>query len=369
MSRNAPSPTPGCWEWPPAQAQALPRLALAAAQACGPGLFDRLVSELAAALEVPLVLLAVVTQDGHELRALAVCLDGQIRPTSTSRHRAGAAGCRAVLRDRADDRRGDASFSDSAARALGMLVAMDRRPMAAADAGRVQDAHGGRRPRRGEIERARTDETLRAVALGVSASRGGSVFDELVRLPAPSCRSTSLSSPSRTPDRRRHADPRHVLRRPGAAGHPLIPWPDATATVLGQRFRAYPSGVQALFPDDQDLRDLDSEGYAGHPLAGADGTALGIVAVASRRPLVQPDRVQATLKIFAVQAAAEVERLRAGEAQKQSVEDLRQREEQMPAPSSKVRSTGCSCGTRSCGWWTSTRRGWHCTASRRGHRP
>ena len=66
---------------PPAQAQALARLALATAQACGPGLFDRLVRELAAAPEVPLVLLAVVTQEGNDLlRTLAVCLDGQIRP-------------------------------------------------------------------------------------------------------------------------------------------------------------------------------------------------------------------------------------------------------------------------------------------------
>ncbi|HZN47907.1 MAG TPA: PAS domain S-box protein [Ramlibacter sp.] len=322
-------------EWPPAQAQALARLALAAAQACGPGLFDRLVSELAATLELPLVLLAVVAQDGHErLRTLAVCLDGQIQPNFDFPATALAQPATEPF-FATGQMKGVATlpFSDSAGQALGMLVAMDRRPMAAADAGRVEEMLTVVAARAAaEIERARTDETLRTVALGVSASRSGSVFDELVRLLA-----TILQ-----------VDVAFVAQPdPGFAGgmqilamycggqvlqdvrYPLAGTP--CATVLGQRFRAYPSGVQALFPDDQDLRDLDSEGYAGHPLAGADGTALGIVAVASRRPLVQPDRVQATLKIFAVRAAAEVERLRAGEAQKQSVEDLRQREEQYRA--------------------------------------
>ena len=72
--------------------------------------------------------------------------------------------------------------SPTAPPALGMLVAMDRRPMAAADAGRVLMLTVVAARAAAEIERARTDETLRAVALGVSATRGGSVFDELVRL-------------------------------------------------------------------------------------------------------------------------------------------------------------------------------------------
>ena len=335
MSRRAPSPNPLDLDLPPAQAQALARLALATAQAGGPGLFDRLVNELAAALEVPLVLLAVVTQDGHDLlRTLAVCLDGQIRPNfdfpaaALAQPAAGS-----LFATKQMNAAATLPLTDSAGQALGMLVAMDRRPMAAADAGRVQAMLTVVAARAGaEIERARTDETLRAVALGVSASRSGSVFDELVRLLA-TILQVDVAFVAQ-PDPALAGGMR--IRAMYCGGKVLqdIPYPLAgspCATVLGQCFRAYPSGVQALFPDDQDLRDLGSEGYAGHPLAGADGTALGIVAVASRRPLVQPDRVQATLKIFAVRAAAEVERLRAGEAQKQSVEDLRQREEQYRA--------------------------------------
>jgi len=183
-----------------------------------------------------------------------------------------------------------------------------------------------------EIERARIDETLRAVALGVSAARSGSVFDELVRLLATILQVdvAFVAQPDPAVDLGMRVLAMYCGGKVLQDTRYLLPGTPC-ATVLGQCFRAYPSGVQALFPDDEDLRKQGSEGYAGHPLAGADGKTLGIVAVASRRPLVQPDRVQATLKIFAVRAAAEVERLRAGEAQKQAVEDLRQREEQYRA--------------------------------------
>ena len=173
---------------------------------------------------------------------------------------------------------------------------------------------------------------LRAVALAVSASRGETAFAELVRLLA-----TIL-----------HVEVAFIARiEPGCPGrltmlamscdgqlvqdfrYPLAGSP--CETVLGQRFRAYPAGVQARFPDDVELRDLDAEGYAGSPLAGLDGHPIGIISVASRRPLSQLHRIKATLKIFGVRAAAELERLRVSEAQKQALEGLRVREEQYRA--------------------------------------
>ncbi|MES1264450.1 MAG: PAS domain S-box protein, partial [Variovorax sp.] len=53
---------------------------------------------------------------------------------------------------------------------------------------------------------------------------------------------------------------------------------------------------------------------AGYPLLALDGKPLGIISVISRKPLAQADRVESMLKIFAVRAAAEVERLAASEA-------------------------------------------------------
>ena len=63
---------------------------------------------------------------------------------------------------------------------------------------------------------------------------------------------------------------------------------------------------------------MGAESYAGHPLVALDGSPLGLVSVISRRPLTQLDRVEAMLKIFAVRAAAEVERLGASEALQRS---------------------------------------------------
>jgi PAS domain S-box-containing protein len=293
------------------------------------------VRELAVTLDVPLVLLAAVAPDGHDLlRTLAVCMDEQARPDFDFTAPALAQPAPGSLF--ATEGLGAVAtlpLDDSTGQPLGLLVAMDRRPLpaeAASFAGALLQVVAGRAT--AEMERARTDETLRAVALGVSESRSGSVFEGLVRLLATILQVdvAFVAQPDPTAD----GGMRMLALSCGGEVLQDVPYSLAgtpCATVLGQCFRAYPAGVQALFPDDKDLRELGSESYAGHPLAGADGTALGIVAVASRRPLVQPDRVKATLKIFAVRAAAEVERLRAGQAQKQAVEDLRQREEQYRA--------------------------------------
>ena len=59
-------------------------------------------------------------------------------------------------------------------------------------------------------------------------------------------------------------------------------------------------------------------GYAGYPLVALDGTPLGLIAVVSRQPLAQLERIESMLQIFAVRAAAEIERLIASEALQRS---------------------------------------------------
>ncbi|HEY1230618.1 MAG TPA: PAS domain S-box protein, partial [Ramlibacter sp.] len=177
-----------------------------------------------------------------------------------------------------------------------------------------------------------TDDTLRAIALAVSASPGGSPFDDLVRLLTTILR-VDVAFIARRDD---GAPDRMRMLALCCDGHVMqdIPYPLAgspCATVVGQRFRLYASDLRGRFPDDREIRDLGVESYAGHPLVDAQGVPIGIVAVASRRPLAQAGRVKATLKIFAVRAAAELERLQASEAQNRALEDLRQREEQYRA--------------------------------------
>lgn len=72
----------------------------------------------------------------------------------------------------------------------------------------------------------------------------------------------------------------------------------------------YPVGVQALFPKDQDLVDLNAQGYVGIPIKDSAGAIIGHLAVIDQRPLKLQDYEMSILKIFSRYAAVEMERLR-----------------------------------------------------------
>jgi PAS domain S-box-containing protein len=323
-----------------AQVQALRRVALAVAHPGGANLFADLALELAASLQVAIVFVAVFADGSRSvMRTLAACLDG--RMLRNFDYPLAGSPCAAVVGRSCQfigtgllprlaarslfAREGMNSFAafplnDRTGEPLGLVVAMDRQPIAAGDADHAEamlKIIAGRAA--AEIERERTDQALRAVALAVSASRSGTVFDELARLLA-----TILHVEVAFIARYEPAQPQ-TLRMLAMYydGQILQDVSYAVAvtpceTVLGQCFRAYPAGLQTLFPHDQDVRAQCTESYAGHPLVALDGSPLGIVSVASRRVLTQLGRVEAMLKIFAVRAAAEVERLRASEALQRS---------------------------------------------------
>jgi PAS domain S-box-containing protein len=325
---------------PAAQVQALRRVALAVAHPGGPDLFEELVRELAASLGADCVFVAVFADDSRStMRTLAIWLDGKLlrnfdyplegSPCATVVGRCFQYVASDLYLQFAPDKlfaaRGIDSLAafplnDSGGAPLGLLVAMGREPVAGGDADHAEAMLKIIATRlTAEIERGRTDEALRAVALAVSSSRGETVFDELVRLLA-----TILHVEVAFIARHDSADPKglrilamyydgQILRdiRYALAGTPC-------ETVLGQQFRAYPAQLREQFPADQDARTQCTESYAGHPLTALDGSPLGVVSVASRRPLAQLERVEAMLKIFAMRAAAEVERLGASEALRRS---------------------------------------------------
>src|SRR5512140_638661 len=185
------------------QVQALRRVALAVAHPGGPALFADLARELAASLDAAMVFIAVFADESRSvMRTLAACLDGDMlhnfdyplegSPCSGVVGRSSqfiASGVRAQLAAGSlPAREGMDSFAayalnDSAGEPLGLLVAMDRRPIAGGDAGHAEAMLKIIASRvAADIERERTDAALRAVALAVSGSRGGTVFDELARL-------------------------------------------------------------------------------------------------------------------------------------------------------------------------------------------
>lgn len=69
--------------------------------------------------------------------------------------------------------------------------------------------------------------------------------------------------------------------------------------VVGQEICVHATGVQSMFPRDEDLKLMRIDGYAGTPLFKTDGSALGIMAVLFHRPIEHVERVEAILSMFA----------------------------------------------------------------------
>ncbi len=168
--------------------------------------------------------------------------------------------------------------------------------------------------------RKRVEEALQGASLAVSGG-GGSIFQALAR-----CLATIIGTDwifiAERDSERAHCMRVLALWRDGELAenfdYDLRGTP--CATVIGQQFRIYPQGLHREFPLDTDFARLGMESYAGYPLADTRGEPLGLIAAVSRRPIADPAFVESVMKIFAVRAAAELERdrmdraLRASEA-------------------------------------------------------
>ena len=165
-----------------------------------PALFDDLVRETAASLQVAVAFVAVYADEAHtRLRSVAGVLDGKpLRPfeyplEGTPCAQVVGTEFRFVERGMAREFKSGTIFAakgmdsyaayplcDGNGFQLGLLVAMDRPPLAdAALAEAVLKIIGSRIAV--ELERASADAVLRTAALAVSNARGASVFAELVR--------------------------------------------------------------------------------------------------------------------------------------------------------------------------------------------
>ncbi len=82
----------------------------------------------------------------------------------------------------------------------------------------------------------------------------------------------------------------------------------------GQGCQYFPEGVQALFPLERELVEMEAESYAGIPLLSSGGNLLGHLAVLDDKVFGNEPRHTAILEIFAARAAAEIERQQAEEA-------------------------------------------------------
>ena len=328
---------PSQWE---TVAASLRRAALAVARPSGPTLPEELMIELAAALGVPLAFVGVFDEAQHRLHAIAGVLDGkplapfdleQASLPEAARADAGFLHCArgtlaglaqdSVFAAHAMDSFASLALHDSAGVPLGLLVAMDRAPMRDTDWVEAMLTIFGARLA-AEVERTRADDALRSAALAVSGAQGDGVLGDLVAALARILRvdAAFIAVQEAQQPASLHRVAQVVDGRATEALHYTL---DGTPceTVIGRRFRAYSSDLVAHFPRDAELRDMGAQSYAGFSLLDRNGQALGIISVVSRQRLRHLGLVEAILQIFAVRAAAEVERLRADET-------LRLREEQ-----------------------------------------
>jgi PAS domain S-box-containing protein len=188
--------------------------------------------------------------------------------------------------------------------------------------------HNGRLVRvlaiRDVTDRQRTDDLLVTIATGVASQTGESFFRSLVEHLASGLEvDVALVAQLVDGNTRVRTIACYV---DGAAAENFEYALEGTpcATVLDKAMLVYPSGVQGLFPHDADLVRLGVDAYAGVPLLHGDGSPAGLMVVMHRRPFRSVQQLGSILKIFAVRAAAELERTHT-EAQRQSLEErLRQ---------------------------------------------
>jgi PAS domain S-box-containing protein len=164
-------------------------------------------------------------------------------------------------------------------------------------------------------ERKRTEEALRRAALAVSTASGPQVFEALVRQLAEILGVGAAMITVFFDERRTH------MRSVAACldGKPLEPFEYRVAAspcagMVGQEFRYVREGVRPEFSPRSIFAELEFDSYAAYSLAASSGEQLGLIVVMDRRPLAQRSLTEAMLKIFAVRAAAELERARADEA-------------------------------------------------------
>ncbi|MBL0224508.1 MAG: PAS domain S-box protein [Geobacteraceae bacterium] len=79
--------------------------------------------------------------------------------------------------------------------------------------------------------------------------------------------------------------------------------------VVGKNICCFSERVSQLFPLDQVLQDLRAESYIGVTLWSHSAQPIGLIALIGRTPLKNRPLVEAMLKLVAVRAAAELERL------------------------------------------------------------
>ena len=155
-----------------------------------------------------------------------------------------------------------------------------------------------------------TQRIIRTIEEGVSAATGEGFFASLV-----SCLGEALDMDFVLVGELLPGLPERIGTRAVyalGANAPNFEYPLANTpceNVISKQLSIYQEGIQRFFPENQSLAEMGVESFIGTPLFSVDGHLLGLLILMSRQPISNPELAVSVLKIFAVRAAAELERL------------------------------------------------------------
>jgi signal transduction histidine kinase/DNA-binding NarL/FixJ family response regulator len=175
-------------------------------------------------------------------------------------------------------------------------------------------------------ERQRSEQTLRLIVEGTASVTGEEFFRSLVR-----SLSTALNVRYALVSGCIDAPPTRVCTYAFWQGNEFgenteydLYGTPCEQIFNGQGCQYFPEGVQALFPLEKELVEMEAESYAGIPLLSSGGDLLGHLAVLDDKVFGDEPRHTAILEIFAARAAAEIERQQAAEALREASKALEQ---------------------------------------------
>ncbi|MFA6924638.1 MAG: PAS domain S-box protein [Bacteroidales bacterium] len=83
--------------------------------------------------------------------------------------------------------------------------------------------------------------------------------------------------------------------------------------VVGKTICTFPNNVRNLFPNDIVLQEMYAESYIGTTLWDSAGKPIGLIAVIGRKPITNLSLAETIMKLVAIRAAGELERMLAEE--------------------------------------------------------
>ena len=166
-------------------------------------------------------------------------------------------------------------------------------------------------------------EALRILSTEISGRSGDSVFAQLVERLA-KLLNTDFAFIGRFSEASRNSVTTLALWRDGSialnATYVLDHSPCKEAASKG--YVIYPDRVQDMFPQDQSLVTWGAVAYAAVPLTNSEGITIGILGVLDRKPILEPEKFEQLIKLFAARTSAELERRTIENALQQSQANL-----------------------------------------------